>query len=148
MMDSNIRFLNEEKTTFFVSLDFYRDKNPIGTLHNIKNGTQDFYSLVNLIELMNEVLDDYSIPDIRKFNETDSESIWNNDDNAEDFDLRTFKGKIATFAITVIFTQKSSWQGVVKWIEGDKELCFRSVLELISLIDNAAVTRNTIKSKV
>lgn len=46
-------------------------------------------------------------------------------------------GKAATFAVRILFRQNASWQGSVTWMEGRQEQSFRSVLELILLIDNA-----------
>lgn len=42
-----------------------------------------------------------------------------------------------TFIINVKCRQNHTWQGTVKWIEGQKEIPFRSALELIKLIDSA-----------
>lgn len=42
-----------------------------------------------------------------------------------------------TFVINVKCRQNHTWQGTVKWIEGQKEVPFRSALELIKLIDSA-----------
>ena len=47
------------------------------------------------------------------------------------------KGEEATFQLQVIFRQHSSWQGVVVWLEKQWEQRFRSVLELIFLMDSA-----------
>ena len=47
------------------------------------------------------------------------------------------RGAIATFSLRILFRQNASWQGSVKWIEGEQEEYFRSVLELMVLIDNA-----------
>ena len=47
------------------------------------------------------------------------------------------KGKLATFAIRIQYRNNASWQGRIKWIEGDAEECFRSVLELFWLLDSA-----------
>ena len=46
-------------------------------------------------------------------------------------------GKRATFVIRVVLRQNSSWQGTVTWLEGKQTLCFRSVLELLLLMDGA-----------
>ena len=48
-----------------------------------------------------------------------------------------YPGEKATFAIRVLFRQNASWQGSVTWIEGKREQSFRSVLELILLLDGA-----------
>lgn len=47
------------------------------------------------------------------------------------------KGAKATFEMQVLFRQYSSWQGVLIWKERDAEQSFRSVLELIFLLDSA-----------
>jgi len=47
------------------------------------------------------------------------------------------RGKLATFAIRIQYRNNASWQGTVKWIEGDAEEYFRSLLELFWLLDSA-----------
>ena len=47
------------------------------------------------------------------------------------------KGELGTFIIRLLFRQHTSWQGTVTWIEGGGEQTFRSVLELIFLMDSA-----------
>lgn len=46
------------------------------------------------------------------------------------------KGRLATFSIRIMFRQNASWQGKLAWKEGKKEENFRSVLELLLLIDS------------
>ena len=55
-------------------------------------------------------------------------------------------GKIATFAIKILFRQNTSWQGSILWLEWGEEQSFRSVLELIYLMDNAL--NKTVKQAV
>lgn len=47
------------------------------------------------------------------------------------------KGTRATFELKVIFRQHTSWQGVLRWREQKIEHSFRSVLELVMLMDSA-----------
>lgn len=47
------------------------------------------------------------------------------------------EGKLATFYLRVLFRQNASWQGSVAWREGRSEESFRSVLELLLLLDSA-----------
>ncbi len=47
------------------------------------------------------------------------------------------KGALATFELKILFRQNTSWQGLLTWREGGKEQSFRSVLELILLMDSA-----------
>lgn len=49
----------------------------------------------------------------------------------------TPRGACGTFAMRVLFRQNGSWQGSVTWLEGRQEQSFRSVLELILLVDSA-----------
>lgn len=46
-------------------------------------------------------------------------------------------GKYATFALRILFRQNASWQGSLLWLEGGKEQSFRSVLELMLLMNSA-----------
>lgn len=41
-----------------------------------------------------------------------------------------------TFILEVNSTQNQSWQGNVEWIQGKKKQSFRSVMELLRLIDS------------
>ena len=42
---------------------------------------------------------------------------------------------IATFQIQVLFREHSTWQGRMVWKDADQEASFRSVLELMQLLD-------------
>ena len=42
-----------------------------------------------------------------------------------------------TFVVNIKCRQNHTWQGTVKWIEGQKENSFRSALELIKLMESA-----------
>jgi hypothetical protein len=44
---------------------------------------------------------------------------------------------LATFRIDVLFRQNASWQGNLVWLEQKEEIQFRSVLELIMIMDEA-----------
>lgn len=44
----------------------------------------------------------------------------------------------ATFVVQIQYRQNSTWQGQVLWKEASEHRYFRSELELIKLIDNAA----------
>lgn len=42
-----------------------------------------------------------------------------------------------TFIVEVSDTQNQSWQGRIEWVQGQKKQSFRSVMELLRLIDSA-----------
>lgn len=47
------------------------------------------------------------------------------------------EGKLATFSVRILFRQNSSWQGTLYWHEKKQGESFRSVLELLTLMDSA-----------
>lgn len=51
-------------------------------------------------------------------------------------------GVKATFIVQIQFRQKASWQGLVKWLEGNNTYKFESELEFLKILD--AVTRKNI----
>lgn len=63
-------------------------------------------------------------------------------DNNEE--MEKLSGKIggSTFLIRIYFKQHANWQGTIQWLEANKTIPFRSVLELISLL-NEAVDKNS-----
>ena len=51
----------------------------------------------------------------------------------------TPRGEKATFVVNVQFRQNATWQGTVSWSEQKATRRFRSMLELISLMNDALV---------
>ncbi|WP_312280098.1 hypothetical protein [Oscillibacter sp.] len=47
------------------------------------------------------------------------------------------QGRAATFSLRILFRQNASWQGSVRWLEGRREESFRSVLELLLMMNSA-----------
>ena len=56
-------------------------------------------------------------------------------------------GKAATFLIRILFRQNASWQGSILWLEGKREESFRSVLELIFLMNDALNAQKSAEKK-
>lgn len=44
--------------------------------------------------------------------------------------------KKQTFILEINDTQNQSWQGKVEWVQGHKKETFRSVMELLRLVDS------------
>ena len=57
--------------------------------------------------------------------------------SAESAGSESRRGELGTFIIRLMFRQHTSWQGSITWVEGGGEQTFRSVLELILLMDSA-----------
>ncbi len=51
-------------------------------------------------------------------------------------ELTRKRGNIGTFIIRVTHQQNSTWQGVVTWSEKNMSVPFKSVLELLKLMDS------------
>ena len=47
------------------------------------------------------------------------------------------RGDAATFEMRILFRQHASWQGELLWMEKNTRQSFRSVLEMITLMDSA-----------
>lgn len=57
------------------------------------------------------------------------------------------KGKSSTFIVKVMSTENASWQGTIQWVDGKKDVPFRSTLELIKLIDSVVEGNIEVVSK-
>lgn len=53
---------------------------------------------------------------------------------------KVFKLKGRTFVIDIKSTQDDTWKGTILWTQENREVSFRSTLELIRLIDSAVQT--------
>ena len=51
-----------------------------------------------------------------------------------------------TFVVNIKCRQNHTWQGTVKWIEGQKEIPFRRTLELIKLMESAIEIADEVES--
>ncbi len=58
----------------------------------------------------------------------------------KDEELLQKHGDLGTFIVRVQHRQNSSWQGRITWMEKDKTISFRSVWEMIKLIESAVDT--------
>lgn len=45
--------------------------------------------------------------------------------------------KSNSFVVVIKDSQNGTWQGTIEWIDKNKKECFRSLLEMIKLIDSA-----------
>ena len=54
-----------------------------------------------------------------------------------DKDLLSKHGDLGTFIIRVQHRQNSSWQGRITWMDQNKTVYFRSIWEMIKLVEEA-----------
>ena len=132
-------YISEAFRTSIIAVDSYSSIDFCGKLYNpfYKQCVQ-IKSFQQLIKELDSLMDEIGCPmsgmekrSFTKYSYADSRALFLTDkDHAS-------KGKVATFAIRIHYRNNASWQGTVKWLEGDAEECFRSVLELFWLIDSA-----------
>lgn len=128
----------EENRTTLVCVDRYDRRIPEGRFyHPVRPDGGRFYGLVDFLRQADGLMDDARLP--QRYTETRSfagvrqeQAAWETPDP-----LLPEHGRLATFRLRVLFRRNSSWQGTLSWLEGKKEEPFRSVLELILLLDSA-----------
>ena len=127
--------------TTLICIDSYDEKIPRGRLYNafLENGIE-FAGAMDLLQNMERLLEQIKIP--QGF--TTRRTFRNNEDRRLQFTEESIKrGKRATFSLRLLFRQNASWQGTIEWHEGKSEETFRSVLELLLLIDSALSVENS-----
>ena len=131
-----LRELGDRHRTTLLCIDSYDNGVPSGRFfHPYCSESQSFHSLTQLLTRMEQVLEEAAFPasytDTRTFSDPPLPAP------APDGTFRPRQGETATFAVHILFRRNSSWQGSVSWLEGGREQSFRSVLELILLLDSA-----------
>ena len=125
---------NEYRTTI-VCVDSYEDGVPMGRFYNPYDPQgETFYGMTRFLSRMSDLLDNMDFPrsftGARSFMAAPMEPGKQPEESIQE-------GKVATFSLKILFRQNSSWQGAVSWMEGGRSQNFRSVLELIFLMDSA-----------
>ena len=129
------RAWNNEYRNTTVCIDSYRQGVPCGRISSpYLTGILRFESLTQFLLQMEDLLNEMNFPQASTETRTFASppSRIRNKSSPE-----PQRGKLATFHLKVLFRQHTSWQGTVLWSEGETEEGFRSVLELILLMDSA-----------
>ena len=131
------RIWGEEYRTTLICVDSYHNGILQGRFYNphLNNG-KAFHSLTHFLQEMEQTLNLMDFP--KAFTATRTfakppESVAGLPESESQI------GEQATFAVKILFRQNASWQGSVTWLEGKREQSFRSVLELILLMNSALV---------
>lgn len=129
------RVWRSENQKILVCVDSYAGGVPKGRLYNSTMGDDRFESLSQLLIKTEEILDELQMPQSYTTPRSFSRLVENMDTG--DSRGTVHRGTEATFELQILFRQHTSWQGVVVWQEQHREQSFRSVLELILLMDSA-----------
>ena len=132
---------NEYRTTL-VCVDSWKGGESSGRLYNPYWGEgESFEGLMDFLKKMEALLDQMQLPQSftakRSFGPPPG-----TEQTPQPMLKRRRRGEEATFSIRVLFRQNASWQGSVTWVEGHREESFRSVLELLLLMDSAICAKN------
>jgi len=126
----------EARRTMILCIDSYTGGVPCGRFYNrYREEAQNFRSLIQMLILMEKKLDEEDFPQayekIRTFGPLCTA------EHTEEKTPFARRGKLASFSIRLLFRQNASWQGSIRWLEGNEEKSFRSVLEMVFLLDSA-----------
>lgn len=130
-----------DQRTLTLCIDSYENKVLTGRIWQGGSGSElTFNSCMSMITSLENLFNEQEMPQpervMRSFVSRRSEC-------SDSWKTRgTNVGQLATFQITVLFRRNSSWQGSVTWLESEKQIAFRSVLELLLLIDGALCSVN------
>lgn len=124
--------------TSVISIDSYENRVLNGRISNpyLEEGIS-FRSTIEFIREMENLMRDLKFP--QAYNER-REFCTGPEPTPRDAALvapAPKKGRLATFALRIMFRQNASWQGSLVWMNEKREECFRSVRELLLLIDSA-----------
>lgn len=121
-----------------VCIDSYTDGVPRGRVYGPLEQTLSFSSLSQFLVRMEELLEERQEPQaytvLRRFSEFLEPNPLAHSGPCQR------KGQLATFELDILFRQNTSWQGLLQWRETGREQSFRSVLELVILMDSALKT--------
>lgn len=136
------RFTPREMKTTLIKVYSYNNKCMQGLISNpFFEKEMVFENVMQLITMIERVSDSLFFPQkamqLRQFSDTEPSTI--EDDTAFDFAATVdFSNQypIATFELEIIFRQNASWQGNIVYAEQNLTSSFRSVLELLNLMDS------------
>ena len=125
----------QENRKILVCVDSYQSGIFRGRFFTADQQMQTFDSLSQFLIRIEDLLDENRVPQAYTACRTFSELLQPDNRRMTSHVLR--QGLKATFELQVLFRQHSSWQGLLYWQDKRAEHSFRSVLELVVLMDSA-----------
>lgn len=135
-----VQVYHDAYRTTMICIDSYDQQILKGRMYNAywENGIE-FVGVMDLLRKMEKMLEQINTPQAFSAKRSFSPNMVERPTLYTDQNKRS--GQIATFMIRLLFRQNASWQGSVTWCEGRMEESFRSVLELLLLMDSALDTK-------
>lgn len=133
-MAERARYMACGKNIVTVRVVSYEDRRPVGTLSAPQLPEPlRFSSMAQMLFLMEELMDRENSPQ----RETEAREFCPVEAQPALLSQTRQEKNLAVFEIRVLFRQNASWQGSLLWRERKLEGHFRSVLELMRLMDSA-----------
>ena len=141
------RYRGSRAKDFVVSITSRKGMSIQGVVtHLISQQSQEFRSLLELISLLHDRLDEMGIPvagvELRSWPKLHLTLERKGDyglDEKPDVKKETRVGDSA-FLVRIIFRQNATWMGEIHWLNGEKKIYFRSLMEMIMLMQDALDT--------
>ena len=145
MSISPAKFVPREMKSTLIKVYSYHNKCMQGTIMNpFFEKEMIFENVMQLITMVARISDSLFFPqktmELRQF----SDNTVVQDNKSFDFVTSsdfTDQMPIATFELEIIFRQNASWQGNIVYAEKGLSSSFRSVLELLSLMDSVLTVK-------
>ena len=129
------RELGDKCRDSLICVDCYQDGLLSGRVYNLFfGGSRSFANLMQLLLTLEDMLEQLNYPEAF----AQPRRGWDGAVRLPQLPpAKEMRGSLATFRLRLLFRQNASWQGCVHWLGPGCEQSFRSVLELLMLLDSA-----------
>lgn len=142
-MTTQTRFIPRGRSVMTVRIVSYQNGCLQGRLSGVDlEGELEFDSTIELLLQMQQLMDSSNAPqrneEVRSFLGEGSSSV------RKKLASTAKASTLATFQINVMFRQNATWQGNLLWVDVNEEAHFRSVLELLMLLNSALTSERSV----
>lgn len=142
-MTTQTRFIPRGRSVMTVRIMSYQNGCLQGRLSGVDlEGELEFDSTIELLLQMQQLMDSSNAPqrneEVRSFLGEGSSSV------RKKLASTAKASTLATFQINVMFRQNATWQGNLLWVDVNEEAHFRSVLELLMLLNSALTSKRSV----
>ena len=124
-----------ENRKTILCIDSYLDGAFCGRFYGPDGEEQTFRSLSQFLVMMEDMLERLGEPQRDTNHRSFSALLPHTASGSVGGTCR--RGSLANFELQILFRQHTSWQGIILWKEQHREQSFRSVLEMVLLMDSA-----------
>ena len=129
---------------YFVTITVRQDATLQGIVtHRLSQHSQRFRSFLELITLLHDKMDELGPPvsgvEMRTWPQTHFKLHQKGRETMEEKQGPKNEAKVgdSAFLVRILFRQNATWMGEIHWLNGEKKLYFRSLLEMLMLMQEA-----------